>query len=552
MADTPQNILFGKFETIECLKKEESGSVWLARHIHLDQPVILKILLVTTLADPAGAERFKREARLLARLSHPNIIRVLDFSVDADCFYISFEYFPSTSLRQRLREKALALADQCAILRQVAAALAAAHAQQIIHRDVKPENILIDERGRVKLADFGLAFLQESAAVTRKSAIVGTPGYMSPEQIRGEPLTPASDLFSLGIIAHELFFGRHPYVDSDVGRTLNNILAGEEVVLPEEPGLPEALRQLTAGLLRKERQQRIGTAQGVIDRIEESFPACSPDKELEPLHIRPCDPAPQAGAASMRRERRKRLAWGALLTLAMTAAVLLLKNPLPSERQYKPPAAADTDSSAMVDLQQRAEAVRASGEKNFPAGSNEAGAKPKPAPAGAVQDRVSLPAENTAVMTESAGTGAMPGKLYITCKPWAEVFIDSVRVDATPLQDTLRLFPGMHELVLSHPDYPPYRQILRMQSRQTLQVAVDLDTLFGFVELHIYPWAEVSLDGFARGQTPFARPLAVEAGSHRLKLHHPQYGEVEDFIKVVKSETTRFTMNLGQLAGKRP
>lgn len=168
-------------------------------------------------------------------------------------------------------------------------------------------------------------------------------------------------------------------------------------------------------------------------------------------------------------------------------------------------------------------------------------------PSAAKKDSVSL---ISGVPFGMAAEAAAPGKLFVTCEPWAEVFIDSVRVDATPLQDTLRLSPGMHELVLKHPDYPASRQILRIAPRQTLRIAVDLDTLFGFLDLRIWPWAEVWLDGVARGQTPFARPLVLEEGGHRLSLHHPQYGELQDYIKVTKSETTRYTLNMSQLAGR--
>ncbi|HPR89290.1 MAG TPA: serine/threonine-protein kinase [bacterium] len=605
MAEDEEHILFGKFAPVECLKKDETGSVWLARHIHLEQPVILKILKLSSLIDPAAVERFKREARLLARLNHPNIIRVLDFSAETEAFYISCEYFPGVSLRARLQGAGLTLADKCGIFRQVAAALEAAHLQQIIHRDVKPENILIDDHGRVKLADFGLAQLQQGATLTRKSALVGTPGYMSPEQIRGEALTPASDLFALGIVAFELFFGRHPFIAADVGETLNTIVSSAEVTLPEDPGVPQALRELTAGLLRKEQRTRFGPAAEVVRCLQAALAEASPQSEdgrrpagslasdpnlspniakgLEYDGSRPAGslatdrlqaahpagtraeaaPATPPAGSTLRRQKRLRLAGGALLALVMSVALLLMKYPAPLEQRFGTARTPGADSSAALSgwrlerfRLQRQPSAPAQGRLTTPAGEEGAEQLVHP-PAESVQAVLSppqhrlvpdQPREESSVNAVSGSS--LPGKLYVTCEPWAEILIDSVRIDATPLQDTLRIFPGLHELMLKHPDYPPYRQQLRIQSRQSLHVAVRLDTLFGFVDLRIYPWAEVWVDGVQRGQTPFGRPLALEEGSHLLRLRHPQYGEVQEYFKIVKSETTRFTLNMSQLAGK--
>ena len=596
MSREEENILFGKFTALECLKKDESGSVWLAHHIYLDQPVILKILLPGRLTDPAGAERFRREAQLLARLSHPNIIRVLDFSVTADAFYISFEYFKGVSLRTRLNGDALTLERKGAIIAQTAAALEAAHSQRIIHRDVKPENILLNDQGQVKLADFGLALPAEGAAVTLKSAVVGTPGYMSPEQIRGEALTPASDLFALGIVACELFYGRHPFLDADVGMTLNNILAGEEAALPEAPLLPQGLPELIAGLLRKNRQERIGLAAEVLHRLAEIFPEAQGIKGLAPDAVPDAQThLPEIGPeASQTKTRKKtgrgrprvRLAWAGLLTLAMTAAVLL-KNPLPLERfswqkAEQPSVGAEEREAGSGTLGEQTRAAQTSpasqddpGSRGEPAGRGTqespsgAALQREPAGAAAVESRTGTdsdsPGSHLGIKIDpdgarpglerpgdaAAAADQVPGLLFITCEPWAEVFIDSVRIDATPLQDALRLFPGLHELRLRHPDYPDYRQILRIAPHHSLQVAVNLDTLFGFLELRIHPWAEIWVDGAARGQTPLARPLVLEPGGHRLRLRHPVYGEMEDNITVVKAETTRFTLNMSQLAGRK-
>ena len=139
-------------------------------------------------------------------------------------FYISFEFFESRNLRDVLKGEKLTYTEKLNLFHQLTAGLAAAHRLEIVHRDIKPENILVNAWGQLKIADFGLAISTEENLLTAKSSVVGTPAYMSPEQIRGERLTPESDLFSLGIVAFEMFCGYNPYLGGDINTTINNIL----------------------------------------------------------------------------------------------------------------------------------------------------------------------------------------------------------------------------------------------------------------------------------------------------------------------------------------
>jgi len=193
-------VLFDKFSIISCIKKDEFSAVYLADHIFLGKKIFLKTLDEEKLPDPAVLERFKREAKILARLEHPNVIKVLDFGTKKNFFYISFECFESSNLRQLLRQSSLNNDDKENLTAQICRALLYVHGKKITHRDLKPENILTDSGLNLKIADFGLAVIKGGSDLTEASSVVGTPAYMSPEQISGKRVQPQSDLFSLGII----------------------------------------------------------------------------------------------------------------------------------------------------------------------------------------------------------------------------------------------------------------------------------------------------------------------------------------------------------------
>src|SRR4030042_6041930 len=261
MPKNKHDILFNKFEIIECFKKDEHTGVYLANHIYLSKKIILKVLNTATIPEPIIIERFKREAKLLARLNHPNIINVLDFGTYKDFFYISFEYFKGNSLRTILKKNKLSESQKTLLLIQALNALSYAHNNGIIHRDIKPENIFINDANELKIGDFGLAFEMSENFVTGKDTIFGTPCYMSPEQVQGKRITQQSDLFSLGIVTYELFTGSNPFLGKDINETINNIISYDEKNLFSGlSALSEQIQELIKGMLRKNVQSRIKSA----------------------------------------------------------------------------------------------------------------------------------------------------------------------------------------------------------------------------------------------------------------------------------------------------
>jgi serine/threonine-protein kinase len=204
--------LDGRYHVLERIAAGGMGEVFRAHDAVLAREVAVKVLHRSLSSDPGFVERFRREARAAATLNHPNIVAVYDWGAVDGIYYMVMEYVRGRSVRELLNASGrLAAAQAADIIRQTLAALEHAHAKGIVHRDLKPENILITTDGVVKLTDLGLARAFADAKNTRAGAVTGTVQYLAPEQIRGEPADPRSDLYSLGIVAYELLTGELPY-----------------------------------------------------------------------------------------------------------------------------------------------------------------------------------------------------------------------------------------------------------------------------------------------------------------------------------------------------
>ena len=207
--------LFPQLEILELLGHGGMGAVYKARQRGLDRLVALKILPPQISTEPAFAERFAREARALARLSHPNIVTVFDLGKSGSLYYFLMEFVDGVNLRQLLQTHRLAPRETMGIVPQICEALEYAHGEGIVHRDIKPENILLDQKGRVKVADFGLSKLLEPGPqdiqLTQSGQVLGTMHYMAPEQLE-KPLEvdQRADIYSLGVLLYEMLTGELP------------------------------------------------------------------------------------------------------------------------------------------------------------------------------------------------------------------------------------------------------------------------------------------------------------------------------------------------------
>jgi serine/threonine protein kinase len=210
--DLEGRILDGRYQLGSLLGAGGMARVNLATDRVLERQVAVKVLSPSDAQDPVFVERFRREARAAARLSHPNIVAVFDSGSDADQPYLVMEYVPGQSLAQLLaRQGRLAPRRAVELAIQVCAALAAAHAQGLVHRDIKPANVLVSPDGQVQVSDFGIVKAAAATTLTGTGTVLGTAAYLSPEQAQGGPVDARSDLYGLGCVLYELLCGSPPF-----------------------------------------------------------------------------------------------------------------------------------------------------------------------------------------------------------------------------------------------------------------------------------------------------------------------------------------------------
>jgi predicted Ser/Thr protein kinase len=317
---------FGNCRIVKKLGAGGMGTVYLAEHSGLNKSVAVKILPKEMAAQPEFIERFLREARLAARLEHPNVVQVFDVGEQQGVYYITMQYVEGRSLDAILKErKKLSLNEALTIAKRVAVALAAAHRLGIVHRDIKPANILISKEGVVKVADFGLAKDEDAnRSVSGTGQIMGTPYYMSPEQAQGQKVDARSDLYSLGATLYHLATGQRAFQgETPLSIVVKHVSA--PVVPPREidPSIPEAVSLMILKLLAKSPADRHASAEDLI-------------RDLDAVKAAP----PAASRPQARRTAMIALPVAALVAVGIGLGALLASGSRPPAPTPPPPAAA--------------------------------------------------------------------------------------------------------------------------------------------------------------------------------------------------------------------
>ncbi|HEV8216784.1 MAG TPA: serine/threonine-protein kinase, partial [Gemmatimonadaceae bacterium] len=268
----------GPYEIIGWLGAGGMGEVYRARDPRLGRDVAIKLIGEALSSDPGRVSRFEQEARAAGQLNHPNILAVYDVGVHAGAPYIVSELLEGESLRSRLHGGALPARKAIDYARQAAEGLAAAHDKGIVHRDLKPDNLFITNAGRIKILDFGIAKLTQPGGAdaarhtglpteTEAGTVVGTAGYMSPEQVRGEPVDARSDIFSVGTTIYETLTGRPAFTRGTGADTMAAILK-EDPPVPLPSTVPPALARIVSRCLEKTRETRFQSARDLAFALE--------------------------------------------------------------------------------------------------------------------------------------------------------------------------------------------------------------------------------------------------------------------------------------------
>lgn len=263
----------GRYRILDFLGAGAMGEVYLAEDPQIERRLAIKTVRLAGRPQEVDdrKKRLLREARAAGRLLHPNVVTLFDAGEDQGLLFLAFEFVEGTDLAARLEKgPALSLREVLRIVRQTAEALEYAHHLGIVHRDIKPSNILLDTAGRVKVADFGIAKVAgQSTELTVAGSVMGSPQYLSPEQIRGEELDGRSDIFSLGVLLYELLSRKRPFEGETITTLVYQILHKEPPPVSELRQIPERLELLLRRMLAKDREERFATAAAVAAEVAE-------------------------------------------------------------------------------------------------------------------------------------------------------------------------------------------------------------------------------------------------------------------------------------------
>ncbi|MCP4687876.1 MAG: protein kinase [Desulfobacterales bacterium] len=261
---------YGRYQIVEELGRGTMGVVYKAHDPHIDRAVALKIMRGDRAVSDEFVQRFLTEAKAIGRLSHPGIVTIHDIGRDNDAIYIAEEFLEGELLYTVTREKRMGPDNVADIGVQLAEAMDYAHGKGIIHRDIKPSNIIVGPDGRVKIMDFGIARIEDPDKVrlTQAGMILGTPAYMSPEQVAGAPLDGRSDLYSLGVILYELAAGERPSKGGDLAEIFKSILSdAPEAPKKIDPSIPASLSTVIMKCLEKSPEDRFQTCGEMADAL---------------------------------------------------------------------------------------------------------------------------------------------------------------------------------------------------------------------------------------------------------------------------------------------
>ncbi len=339
----PGTVLGGRYRLVSPIARGGMATVWVADDPVLSRRVAVKILRSDLAADDGTRVRFRHEAIAAARLSHPNIVATYDTGDDDGVAYIVMELIDGPTLRHLIDQQGgLPVADVIRIGKQVADALDAAHRAGLVHRDVKPANVLVPASGPVKVTDFGIAKAAGADDLTRTGTVMGTARYLSPEQVNGRPTDPRTDVYALGLLMYEALCGHPPFGgDTEIATAMARSTTSAPAVRAERPEVSQALDDVIHRCLARQPSARFGSAAAVRDALDRArldptgaIPrpvvpptasavagagavAAQPPAHTGPTHPQPL-PAPVATTPT-RRRRRRRFTWLWVLLVVLVA-----------------------------------------------------------------------------------------------------------------------------------------------------------------------------------------------------------------------------------------
>ncbi|HXI63746.1 MAG TPA: protein kinase [Gemmatimonadales bacterium] len=460
-----QRIVEGKYRIEKLLGKGGMGAVFLAHDLTLEREVAIKVLPPDVAQDEQVVRRFQQEAKTAAKLDHPNIIPIYRVESEGGLNYFVMKYISGTSLEDLLEKKEpLPVPEIQRILWEAACAIGHAHQRGVVHRDVKPANIMFDHDGRVMLTDFGISkALQAATGFTATGMIIGTPHYMAPEQGKGAPVDGRADQYSLGVVGYRMITAELPFNGDSVHTIIyKHIYEPPPLASAKRPGIPGFLAVAISRALSKEPDQRFPTMEEFATAVWPEQPVAAPVKGRSAPRPRPRVPRAAADAPTeitgapttpLPRGKTRRSRTPAVVGLVVVAAGVggyLLLGRGSAERGALPSV---TRPGPTVDTVRIQDTVRVPAQPSPPAA-------PPSAPTAKPKSRQVAPAPAPAAEAQ--------GFLTIAADPFGEVYIDGVDVGQTPVVE-YAVKPGRHTLRIEHAGFKTVTEAVQVDASNVVR-----------------------------------------------------------------------------------
>jgi len=590
MAEHHHNIPFRRvddFTLQEFIYEGPHTLVFRGYQISLRRAVIVKLLKPHVKNRREWVERFQREARVCAKLKHPNVVDVYALGEKEGYHYIAIEYVHGMSLKELLKDAgSLPSNIALSVINQVLKALSFVHQHKIIHRDVKPGNILINTYGQAKLTDFGLAQIEEEPTVTQQGSIIGTPAYMAPEQISGSNLDGRTDLFALGAVIYEMLSGEQAFAGENYSTCLYKIMNETPPLLTDlNPAISEEFSGYVEKFLRKSpgerwrdalsarehlqtlaKQLNIKTGAEQVAEFIRPFLADSVSTKSENIQAKETVLPNNDSEKNKHPFTQKR--WllfsggvGAIILVALFVA--WLKMPVdsisPDNRlQNKiPPVTIDSLSedsmmasaffadtswdSEMGDLKTGKNDNKEMMQLRVDSTQVDFSGNTRPG----IKVENNLPAfRDTAASPLAITKTKLATRVNISVEPWAKIMIDDQEADSHAVQQIIPVTPGKHTITFVHPNFSPQVMHIDVQAGEQKEIQWSFFENAGFLWVEARPWAEVYVDNTFRDSTPLKKPIVLSAGSHLLELKHPRLATHREQITILPGDTVQVQVQL--------
>ncbi|MFQ5865374.1 MAG: protein kinase [bacterium] len=559
----------GEIEIFAEISQGATTLVYKGYQPSLDRMVLLKLLRPEFNQDEQLSQRFEEEAKLVAKVQHPNVVAIYDYGRQDQFTYISAEFIEGFNLHDLIQRDRIPCDIAWFILLETAKGLKAAHDKNIIHKDIKPSNILISHEGQVKLTDFGMASLRMPTQDEELVEVRGTLAYISPEEFLGEEVKKGSDIFSLGATFYEMLTGSQAFVGKTPGDYVNAILHEEPAqFLRKSVAIPAELSQICQKMLVKDPAHRYQDCQELIQdldalQIQHNFTQSSdnlkaylekPKAYVSKIFSSEALEAPVAKQIKLRNYVFVVLSVALLLAVGYYGLFFnKTKGDGGNEVSLKPAESIDQELVATaqesINLDQLVKPKDSFDEAPIISiDENRLDVTTQEEP---IRSQVELKSQPDSVVLDKSDEESLTGNLgylNVFCTPWAVIYIDGDSIGTTPFKDSIALTTGRHEIVFKNPEFPEYKKWIELRSDEIVNIELSLWTLVGKLKLTVSPWAEVYIDGEYKDTVPPQdRPCILSPGRHSLILRHPVLGEWQTPIEISAGQSLELKFNLKNL-----